>query len=103
MRLGLYYHKHVPDMDLVCYHICVCDESGKPTGISAADRASLRQLAPDIERMCHRILGDDFHSLSDETKTSGILKLAVTKGTTTGDRRFDFLALGGWIELHNYI
>jgi hypothetical protein len=91
----------VPDAQASWYSIAINDDAGELKDINSADRTHLKALMPKIEEMCRKILGEHFHKLTDETETGGDLGLCVTKGTSTGYKRFDFRALSGWIELHD--
>jgi hypothetical protein len=101
MRLGLYFMSTTHDANASWYSIAITDDEGELRDINSEDRAHLKTLMPQIEKKCRKILGEHFLRLADETETGGDLGLCVIKGTSTGQKRFDFRALSGWIELYD--
>ncbi len=58
----------------------------------------LTSLLPRIEAMAKRELGDALLSLRLDEKSEGLL-MTVAPGTSRGEKRFEFRALIGWIQL----
>ena len=48
--------------------------------------------------MAKRVLGDYFLELKDESNGPGALNLIVRSGTSSGEGRFEFRELLGWID-----
>lgn len=103
MRLSVYFGSNVPNAKASWYYTGKCDDCGQLSAMTEADRKHLSSLMPGIEEMSRRILGGWFKSINVDTARSGIIELCARQGTSTGEKRFNFRSLAGWIELHDHV
>jgi hypothetical protein len=61
-------------------------------------RRHLESLARKIELIGKNLLGDDLNAVSTNM-FPGAIGLSVTKGISSGPKRFDFRSFIGWVEI----
>jgi hypothetical protein len=102
MRLGLYFYENIIHEGLVGYNIQLSDETGQLRDTQTEEELEyLKTRIKPVSAMATKLLGDAFSRVEvDELLKCLVLK--VRPGTATNKRRFDFRALCGWIELHDW-
>jgi hypothetical protein len=96
MRLKVSYASNVPGADRVWYY--ATPETPRPDENVEQTKAHLERLARRINLVGKNLLCEDFHHTNLQI-FPGAIGFYVTRGISTGPKKFDFRGFIGWVEI----